>query len=71
MGTAFLQANASTNLPPESPPNYVDLEETARKERLRLEELLKRKGMPFGSYPRFTVAVKGQKVFFVFIFYLH
>lgn len=33
----------------------------ARKERCRLEDLIKSKGMQYGSYPQFTVAVKGQK----------
>ncbi|KAI8001168.1 hypothetical protein LOK49_LG09G00207 [Camellia lanceoleosa] len=33
-----------------------------KKERQGLEELLKSKGMLYGSYPRFTVAVKGQKI---------
>uniref|UniRef100_A0A5B7BWY3 AAA+ ATPase domain-containing protein n=1 Tax=Davidia involucrata TaxID=16924 RepID=A0A5B7BWY3_DAVIN len=56
------EATAKTPLPSESPSSHVDLEETAKKERQRLEELLKSKGMQYGSYPRFTVAVKGQKV---------
>ncbi|CDP04451.1 unnamed protein product [Coffea canephora] len=47
---------------PSQTSSYSDLEETAKKERLRLEELLKSKGVGYGSYPRFTVAVKGQKV---------
>lgn len=38
------------------------MEAIAKKERTRLEELLKTKGMQYGSYPRFTVAVKGKKV---------
>lgn len=49
-------------LPSEVPPSYGDLEETARKERRRLEELLRTKGLQYGSYPKFTVAVKGQKI---------
>ncbi|KAJ4703984.1 putative 26S protease regulatory subunit [Melia azedarach] len=53
---------AKPSLPSESPSSYADLEEIAKKERQRLEELLKRKGMNYGSYPKFTVAVKGQKV---------
>ncbi|XP_062088274.1 uncharacterized protein LOC133794861 [Humulus lupulus] len=53
---------ASSPLPSDSPANYVDLEEIAKKERQRMETLLKSKGMRPGSYPRFTVAVKGQKV---------
>uniref|UniRef100_A0A7N0UCV2 AAA+ ATPase domain-containing protein n=1 Tax=Kalanchoe fedtschenkoi TaxID=63787 RepID=A0A7N0UCV2_KALFE len=50
---------------PSSPlpePNQVDLEAVAKKERQRLEDMLKSKGLQYGSYPRFTVAVKGQKV---------
>lgn len=56
------EADGKTPTPTESPPSYADLEETAKQERLRLEELLKSKGMKYGSYPRFIVAVKGQKV---------
>lgn len=62
---AHAEANEADNeipAPPESVPSYKDLEETAKKERLRLEELLKSKGLRVGSYPRFIVAVKGQKV---------
>ncbi|CAL5410588.1 unnamed protein product [Camellia sinensis] len=55
------EAPPKTALPSESPSSHGDLEEIARKERQRLEELLKSKGMLYGSYPRFTVAVKGQK----------
>ncbi|KAE9461639.1 hypothetical protein C3L33_06454, partial [Rhododendron williamsianum] len=55
------EAHPKTPLPSESPSSHVDLEEAARKERQRLEGLLKSKGMQYGSYPRFTVAVKGQK----------
>ncbi|PON91300.1 Spastin [Trema orientale] len=56
------KSSASRPLPSESPATYVDLEEIAKKERQRIEELLKSKGIRSGSYPRFTVAVKGQKV---------
>ncbi|KAL9266873.1 Proteasome-activating nucleotidase-like protein [Drosera capensis] len=52
---------APKSLPPESPQSHIDLKEAARKERLRLESLLRSKGLSYGSYPRFTVAVKGQK----------
>lgn len=38
------------------------LDDIARKEKARLEELLKSKGGRTGSYPRFTVSVKGPKV---------
>ncbi|KAL6990723.1 hypothetical protein U1Q18_008842 [Sarracenia purpurea var. burkii] len=51
-----------TSLPSESPSSHMDLEKTARKERQRLEELLKGNGMQYGSYPRFSVAVKGQMI---------
>lgn len=41
-------------------------------ERQRLEELLRNRGMQPGSYPPFTIAVKGQQVkvlqLFIFIF---
>ncbi|KAK7412701.1 hypothetical protein VNO78_04258 [Psophocarpus tetragonolobus] len=40
----------------------VDVQESAKKERERIEELLRSRGIRYGSYPRFTVAVKGQKV---------
>ncbi|XP_071713975.1 uncharacterized protein [Rutidosis leptorrhynchoides] len=56
------EAEAKTPLPPESPATHVDMEAIAKNERVRLEALLKSKGMQYGSYPRFTVAVKGQKV---------
>ncbi|KAL9243486.1 hypothetical protein vseg_017367 [Gypsophila vaccaria] len=49
-------------LPIEPSQSYGDLEETAKNERRRLEELLRSKGMHYGSYPRLTVAVKGQKI---------
>ncbi|CAN4124163.1 unnamed protein product [Withania somnifera] len=50
--------------PSDSPPipSHNPLEETAKMERRRLEILLKSKGVKYGSYPRFNVAVKGQKV---------
>ncbi|CAI9787860.1 unnamed protein product [Fraxinus pennsylvanica] len=56
---------ATAKIPaPECPPtsSHNSMEEIARKEKARLEELLKSKGIRYGSYPRFTVAVKGQKV---------
>lgn len=59
---SFLQAAVKPPLPSESSPKYSDLEETAKKERQRIEELLQIKGIARGSYPRFTVGVKGQKV---------
>ncbi|XP_027367085.1 probable 26S proteasome regulatory subunit 10B isoform X2 [Abrus precatorius] len=39
-----------------------DVQETAKKERERIEDLIKSRGIRIGSYPRFTVSVKGQKV---------
>ncbi|KAF8409613.1 hypothetical protein HHK36_005691 [Tetracentron sinense] len=56
------EPDSQTPLPPESPSDYADMEKTVKQERHRLEELLRTKGMPYGSYPRFTVAIKGQKV---------
>ncbi|CAH9059178.1 unnamed protein product [Cuscuta europaea] len=55
---------ASGNLPsgPLPTTRHSDLEELAMKEKNRLGELIKDKGMLFGSYPRYTVAVKGQKI---------
>lgn len=56
-------SSADSPLPlPESPPGYVDVERIVKQERKRLEQLLNSKGMALGSYPRFTVAMKGQKV---------
>ncbi|KAL8130237.1 hypothetical protein V2J09_019392 [Rumex salicifolius] len=62
---AYADANEATGIPPSSPDiptEHPDLEETARKERQRLENLLKSKGKPYGYLPRFKVAVKGQKI---------
>ena len=59
---SFLQAAVNSPLPSESSPKYAELEETAKKERQRIEELLQSKGIARGSFPRFTVGVKGQKV---------
>ncbi|XP_061340804.1 uncharacterized protein LOC133287254 [Gastrolobium bilobum] len=39
-----------------------DVQESAKKERERIEELLRSRGIRYGSYPRFIVAVKGQKI---------
>jgi hypothetical protein len=38
------------------------VEDLARKERRRIMELIESQGMLPGSYPKFDVAVKGQKV---------
>ncbi|KAK1364724.1 proteasome-associated ATPase-like [Heracleum sosnowskyi] len=56
------EADSKMPTPPESAPSYKDLEEIAKKERIRLEELIKSKGLRVGFYPRFTVGHKGQKV---------
>lgn len=61
--TALPPESAETAPPPEAPVlNHLNLEEIARKDKARLEKLLKNKGGRSGSYPRFTVSVKGQKV---------
>ncbi|XP_057764967.1 uncharacterized protein LOC130985834 [Salvia miltiorrhiza] len=56
----------SAKVPPplESSPaaSQHNLDEIARKEKARLIELLKSKGGRTGSYPHFTVSVKGQKL---------
>ncbi|KAG8385785.1 hypothetical protein BUALT_Bualt03G0081400 [Buddleja alternifolia] len=59
---------AKTPVSPEAPTasSHHNLEEIARREKARLEDLIKSKGVRFGSYPRFTVSVKGQKVTFKF-----
>ncbi|KAL2483940.1 P-loop containing nucleoside triphosphate hydrolase superfamily protein [Forsythia ovata] len=66
MDIAYADDNEATTKtpPPECPPtsSHNNMEEIARKEKVRLEELLKSKGIRYGSFPRFTVAVKGQKV---------
>lgn len=38
------------------------MEDIAKKQRQDIEDLLKSKGMRRGTYPNFTVSVKGQKV---------
>ncbi|BBH00696.1 hypothetical protein Prudu_010748 [Prunus dulcis] len=50
--------------PAESPAteSHVDLDEISKKQRQKIEDLLRSKGIRRGSYPQFTVAVKGQKV---------
>ncbi|GAA0171501.1 protease [Lithospermum erythrorhizon] len=55
---AYADANEMSGKNPE----YSELEEIARKERVRLQELLLKKGTEQGFCPRFTIAVKGQKV---------
>ncbi|BBH00698.1 hypothetical protein Prudu_010750 [Prunus dulcis] len=61
---AYADAAEEPSSPAESPAteSHVDLEEIAKKQRQKIEDLLKSKGIRRGSYPQFTVAVKGQKV---------
>ncbi|XP_026408434.1 katanin p60 ATPase-containing subunit A-like 1 isoform X1 [Papaver somniferum] len=60
---ADVQAPSAESPSTETPPSdFENLEKIVRQERLRLEDLLKSKGMLRGSYPPFSVAVKGQKV---------
>ncbi|XP_014519517.1 uncharacterized protein LOC106776551 [Vigna radiata var. radiata] len=40
----------------------VDVQERAKKERERIEALIRSRGIRYGSYRSFSVAVKGQKV---------
>lgn len=68
-GLIFLQdanstplPSASNPLPSESPSSFTNLEENARKERGRIEELIRSRGLKSGSYPPFTVSLKGGKV---------
>ncbi|RAL39511.1 unnamed protein product [Cuscuta campestris] len=58
------ETSKGTPFPSESPPTlrHNALEELAMKEKNRLGELIKTKGMLVGTYPRYTVSVKGQKV---------
>ena len=58
----MFQPAAESGPPSNSPSSSEGLEEIAKKERERIAELLKNKGIRYGFYPRFTVAVKGQKV---------
>ncbi|ESQ38166.1 hypothetical protein EUTSA_v10028536mg [Eutrema salsugineum] len=53
------EANEKSSVPIDPPPNYVDV---AKKERARVEELIQSKGTQYGSYPRFNVAVRSQKI---------
>ncbi|KAI3847781.1 hypothetical protein MKX03_009764 [Papaver bracteatum] len=60
---AEVQAPSAESPSTETPPSdFENLEKIVRQERLRLEDLLKSKGLLRGSYPPFSVAVKGQKV---------
>ncbi|KAK1578212.1 hypothetical protein Q3G72_028519 [Acer saccharum] len=54
-------ADAKLPLPVETSKSYEDLEEIAKKERRRIEDSLKGKGLQYGLCPKVTVPVKGQK----------
>lgn len=58
------EADSKEPLPPESSAASSNdiLQDIAKKERKRVNDLLWSKGGDYSSYPRFTVAVKGQKV---------
>ncbi|XP_021770815.1 uncharacterized protein LOC110735002 [Chenopodium quinoa] len=56
------EVSADSPLPPDIPSSYDNLEEIAKKEQWRLEDLIRSKGMEYGSYPQFTVALKGEKI---------
>ncbi|KAF5728896.1 P-loop containing nucleoside triphosphate hydrolases superfamily protein isoform 1 [Tripterygium wilfordii] len=56
------EAAAKPPLPSASPSSYELLVEIAHKERKRVEDSLRSRGVKHGSYPQFNVAVKGQKV---------
>ncbi|KAJ8761287.1 hypothetical protein K2173_001343 [Erythroxylum novogranatense] len=56
------EASVKPHLPSESASNFTDMEETVKRERGRIEESLRNKGMKYGSYPRYSVAVNGQKI---------
>uniref|UniRef100_A0A1J3CUS1 Proteasome-activating nucleotidase n=1 Tax=Noccaea caerulescens TaxID=107243 RepID=A0A1J3CUS1_NOCCA len=53
------EATEKSSVPIDPPPNYVDV---SKKERARIEELIQSKGTRNGAYPRFNVAVRGQKI---------
>lgn len=55
-----LQAASKQGLPADAPAN--NMEDIAKKQRQQIDDLLKSKGIRRGSYPNFTVSVKGQKV---------
>ncbi|ONI09866.1 hypothetical protein PRUPE_4G014800 [Prunus persica] len=61
---AYADAAEEPSSPAESPAteSHVDLDEISKKQRQKIEDLLRSKGIRRGSYPQFTVAVKGQKV---------
>ncbi|KAL4019750.1 hypothetical protein IC575_018506 [Cucumis melo] len=65
MEIAYAEAeeSAATPPPPKDLSTHADMEDVAKKERLRIiEQLNRNKGTKYGACPRFTVGVKGQKV---------
>ncbi|XP_050369578.1 uncharacterized protein LOC126787722 [Argentina anserina] len=55
------EAASKQGIPADAPANN-NVEEIAKKQKREIEDLIKSKGMRLGSYPNFTVSVKGQKV---------
>ncbi|CAH8329710.1 unnamed protein product [Eruca vesicaria subsp. sativa] len=53
------EGSGKSSVPTDPPPNYADI---AKKERARIQELIQSKGTQYGSFPRFNVAVRGQKI---------
>lgn len=58
----FLQDGPKPLAASDSVPSFGGTESLVSQERQRIEELLRSRGMPRGSYPPFSVAAKGQKV---------
>lgn len=53
------EVSNKSSVPADPPPNYADI---AKKERARIQELIQSKGTQYGSFPRFNVSVRGQKI---------
>lgn len=58
----FLQDGPKPLAASDSLPSFGGTESLVNQERQRIEELLRTRGVPRGSYPPFSVAAKGQKV---------
>ncbi|XP_058095233.1 uncharacterized protein LOC131240775 isoform X3 [Magnolia sinica] len=56
------EADPQSQSASELPSNYGGIDKFGSQERKQLEELLRNRGMQRGSYPSFSVAVKGQQV---------
>ncbi|XP_050206297.1 uncharacterized protein LOC126655933 [Mercurialis annua] len=61
-GFGMLQVAYAEEADSHSASLYKHLEDIAKQERHRIEDSLKLKGLKTGAYPKFIVAVKGQKV---------